>query len=346
VTARIDWLAGRAVVAGSKQRDPRRTFFVGEWSNGRPDAGFARSKYRNWHEDGHGTKIAFAKERPAPDDNCYVIVKGRGLSALRSEGLDDAGIILAASSHAMIPARIDLAIDTQLPEISPMELARLWRANRIVSRLETRREYQAEGSSFYLQSNERVFRAYDKTAERASAGESVPPGTTRLELELRGKQARQIWPHLVAMAKDGSWSERFAPFAGSAILAAVRPIEGERPEHNPQRAPVWKPFAAALAASRPLRLPAAAEQHERNIHETLAQSLEMADRYGAAFSLFHAVLMALPPEQQAQALAQMARRMKPEHHNAAALLQDPKALSRFAAKLPKAPKWLSTNTTN
>jgi hypothetical protein len=138
----------------------------------------------------------------------------------------------------------------------------------MVTRLESPRLDGDEdtGQSFYLFAKHGLIRCYDKSAERASKGIMLPTGITRMELELRGPLARRAARDLARMV--GSWSDEFPQWACGLLLSKMRPLDGRRPERNPQRAPLWGPLRDVLGDVKTVRL--SPEEIERTAMQQVA----------------------------------------------------------------------------
>jgi hypothetical protein len=328
-TAQLDWLAGPASCMHAGEFLTRE-FLAPGWKPGSPDAGFARSKYRHWLVDEHGSKVAMQNRNPTATDIAYAILRGRGLTYWRSNGRDDFDTIQTAKRYGMLPARIDVAIDTTHPKITPETFQRLWRDGRISSRMTERRDYMGEGCSFYLGSHNRLVRVYDKTAERARAGEAIAPGTTRIELEMRGSYAKRFWKRLAAIPA-GNWQAQFPQLVGQAIIAAMRPLERPQTEANPQRIPTWQPFAAELGESKPLKLDQAKRQARFNRQGTLVSVFGTTDRMAAPLSAFLDLLDKVPAVERERIRAALRNRQQPQHRDVVEAIDGPAELRAMLA---------------
>jgi len=255
-TARIDWLAGPIDELGPF--DETAQCWLDKPQPCPPEAGFVRANYKNWIGDRHGSKVGRALDRRGRIDRTYLVVKGTGLMHLRADGATDHDILQRFDKWHGKAARIDLAVDVRHPKITPRAFDELHRENRIVTRL--RESWfggdPQRGETFYLKgrNHQQTFRAYDKSAERKQRGADIAAGVTRLELELRGAWARRAFAKLLKIP-HATWEAEFPTTVLGIILSKVRPLQSRRPDHHPNRAPLWQPLVEAVGDLAPVRLP-------------------------------------------------------------------------------------------
>lgn len=279
-TARIDWLAGPIAERDGEGREAIETW-LDEAKPCAPEAGFARAGYNVWHGDSHGSKIGKAivtghQRQPTGErlewsrtDRTYLVLKGTGLGRMRSSGLDDFDALNRFDAWRGICRRIDLAVDVCHPEVTPSVLSQLFERGHFATRF-TERWFGGDperGETFYLQGKDQTFRAYDKSAERSRKGVRIGSGVTRLELELRGDWAARAAASLLKIQRN-AWEQQFPELVCGVILGKVRPLNGKRPAHHPNRAPLFEPLRIALDDIGPVRLPR--EEELRTAEQTLA----------------------------------------------------------------------------
>lgn len=253
-TARIDWLAGPIDELGPF--DQNAQCWLNKPQPCKPEAGFARANYTNWIGDRNGSKIGRALDRRGRVDRTYLVLKGTGLTYLRDQGDDDQEILHRFARWHGQAARIDLAVDVRHRQITPRAFKELHEKHQIVTRL--RQPWfggdPAAGETFYLKGKSLIFRVYDKTAERRRRNVQLSDGITRIELEMRGEWARRASAKLLQIPHD-NWATDFPATVLSIILSKVRPLNAARPDHNPNRAPLWHPLVEAVGDLAPVRLP-------------------------------------------------------------------------------------------
>jgi len=185
----------------------------------------------------------------------FLIMRGAGIHHLRAAGVDDLALVEQAKRWDYKATRLDLAIDVCHPKVTPRALHRLREQGREVTRLHTPNLIgdEKKGQTYELRSNNLKLRIYDKSAEQARKGVALEPGITRFEMELHRNEARKAFALLAAIDPDG-WDAEFPAFVQGLLLARYRPLDVEKPERNPQRAPLWSPFAEAIDDVEPVRL--------------------------------------------------------------------------------------------
>lgn len=275
-TARIDWLEGNVAL-----EDGHGTEAVDFWL--RPPVkrrGPLYGRFQVCHEDIHGSQVAHAMEKHVDGsftgevDRTRLVLKGTGLTNLRSEGVSDFHALHAFRRWQNRCARIDLAIDVLHPDVTPKKFHDLHQQRRMVTRLKVPKLMgdKDAGQTFYLEGRNQLIRVYDKSAERKRKGSTdLPPGITRLELELKGPWARRAFNDLTTIPPD-DWDERFPELVGGLFLSKCRPLNGPRPERNPQRAPLWTPLAEAMDGIKPVRL--STEELKRGVTARIAAKFD------------------------------------------------------------------------
>lgn len=260
-TARVDWLAG-PIDNGNSLRCPLATFLV-DHRPGTADAGFSRAGYTDWHTDEHGTKIGRKIQTVVQGgfpvlekvERTYLVMKGTGLTAARTRGLDDAAVLALFADWSGSCRRIDLAVDVLHSDISPRAVYDLHSKGRMQTAIKQHEWIcSPKGSTFYLRGTDLVVRVYDKSAERARKGHLLPRGVTRFELELRGNLAERAFAMLHGLDR-AAWSQAFPEAVCGIILSKMRPLDGPCPKHQRHRVPTWPPLAEAFAQVGPVRLP-------------------------------------------------------------------------------------------
>lgn len=302
-TVRIDWLAGPIAERDGEGREAV-TVWLDQAAHCSPDAGFSRAGYNTWFGDRHGTKIAHAcdrgtrviregpgwrREEWSRFQRTYLVLKGTGLTRMRAQGLDDAGVIQRFRAWRGECNRIDLAVDVCHPKVTPAALFRLYEQNRVVTRFGQRwfGGDEEKGETFYLRGKGQTFRCYDKSAERSRRGVHMQKGVTRFELELRGAWAARAFAQLLRI-EPTAWDVEFPKLAWGVILSKMRPLDCERPKHHPDRAPIWKPLREALRDLGPVRL--AKEEELRSAEQQLAGRLQHFDNDRKSLAFMLAVL--------------------------------------------------------
>jgi len=252
-TVRVDWLQGSLRpeddAAGTPARDAwlEQPYEVMRRPSGYPG-------YSKWLRDGHETWIGHRMAEHLVV-RAFLVMRGEGIQSLRESGVDDQALVEQAASWGLKATRLDLALDVKHPKVSPMALWRLRRRGRVVTRLSKPDLWGDEetGQTFYLRSKDLTLRIYDKSAERERKGVHLGAGITRFEMELHRGEARKAFVRLAAIAPD-RWDANFPAFVQGLLLARFRPLNVEKPDRNPQRAPLWKPFVQALDDVAPVRL--------------------------------------------------------------------------------------------
>jgi len=191
----------------------------------------------------------------------FLILKGTGIQQHRHEGVYDRELLNHVAAWGGKTNRIDLAIDVLHPEVTPRALFDLYDNNRIVTRVDHRKfeRKKANRGTFSLLSQHKMLRIYDKTGERARKADAkpLPAGVTRFEMEYRGPPAVKVFRELQRIPED-TWSEEFPRLAIGWMLQFARPLDQDKPDRNPLRAPMWKPLEEALEGLGPVQLNASA----------------------------------------------------------------------------------------
>lgn len=210
--------------------------------------------YDRWLHDGHETWLGHRTTEQLVV-RAFLVMRGAGIQALRAHGMDDQALIEQGVRWGFKATRLDLAIDVKHPKVTPLALYRLRRRGRVVTRLSrpTLDGDPETGQTFYLRSNDLTLRIYDKTAEQARKGVHLEPGITRFEMELHRGEAKKAFARLAAISGD-RWETEFPAFVQGLLLARFRPLNVAKPDRNPQRAPLWKPFVQAFDDVAPVRL--------------------------------------------------------------------------------------------
>jgi hypothetical protein len=326
-TARIDWLAGTIAECDGEGREAAHAWLV-QPSRCNPDAGFRG--YNDWHGDRNGSKVAREVQHHRRGVcavlRTYLVLKGTGLMHLRSEGADDADILRRFIEWRGVCKRIDLAVDVRHPKVTPRALFDLYEARHFVTRLQEPALWgtPSGGQTFYLLGKGQTFRAYNKTAERARKGFTLPDGITRLEMELRGKWATRAFADLrQLLLSPDTWSSTFPKRAAEIVLSKARPLDGLRPERNTNRAPTWSPLSEALDGVVPVRI--GRDERQRQLEEQLAGRLTHFQNNRKFLVLMKELL---GPEQFAHAISQA--ELDPDDAQFLALLrEDPARLRAF-----------------
>jgi len=291
----VDWLAGGINPEGLDGDDAESAWLHPPPEPCTPDMGFARAGYDHWRGDVHGTKIARRRDVGRDGEflgfsRTYLILKGSGLTALRAGGVDDREALRRFLRWGGRCRRIDLAIDVQHPDVTPGKLYALHQRRHFVTRLQEPALWgdRDAGQTFYLLGSDQCFRAYDKSAERQRKGVALPSGVTRLELELRGDWAARAFRALSRDLEGPAWDTTFPRFVEGLILSKARPLDGPRPERNPQRAAVWAPLAEVLRDVRPVRL--SSDELTRSGLQAIAGQLLHLKNDASSLKLVHALL--------------------------------------------------------
>lgn len=334
-TARIDWLAGPITERDGDGRDAIAVW-LDEGEPCAPESGFSRAGYTVWHGDRHGSKIARAitcghqrnangtREEWSRIDRTYLVLKGTGLGRMRAAGIDDFTALERFQAWRGTCRRIDLAVDVCHPEVTPSVLSDLFERDHFATRF-TERWFGGDperGETFYLRGKDQTFRAYDKSAERSRKGVRIGKGITRLELELRGAWAGRAFAALSKISRP-DWDAEFPRTVCGVILAKVRPLNGPRPSHHPNRAPLFEPLRIALADVGPVRLPR--EEELRSAEQVLSGRTQHFANNRKLLRFMHELL-----GDQAFGQAVQDQELDPDDQALLALLQqDPQRLRAF-----------------
>lgn len=252
-TVRVDWLQGSLLPECEDEGIPARDAWLSEsYEEMRSPSGYPG--YHRWLHDGHETWVGHRLVEQVVM-RAFLVMRGAGIQALRAAGIDDQALIEQAERWGFKATRLDLAIDVKHPRVTPLALYRLRRRGRVVTRLSrpTLDGDEETGQTFYLRSNDLTLRIYDKTAEQARKGVQLAEGITRIEMELHRGEAKKAFKRLASITPD-DWDAQFPAFVQGLLLARFRPLNVAKPERNPQRAPIWKPFTQALDDVAPVRL--------------------------------------------------------------------------------------------
>lgn len=232
--------------------------------------------YNAWWKDGNATMVGqqlvrddFTTET-VPLRN-FLILRGTGIAALRAEGQDDLAILHQFGTDWKGRAtRLDLAVDVKHPKVTPHAMEQLWIDNRVVNRFPPDKKGTEgtpdTGYTLYLRTRDLKLRIYDKSRERARKGFDLEEGVTRFELELHRNQAKRALKQLLDIYPD-DWDTLFPAFVQGLLLSRFRPLDGPKPDRNPQRAPLWTPFKEALDGVAPVRL--GKDERDRNAAQRL-----------------------------------------------------------------------------
>jgi hypothetical protein len=252
-TVRVDWLQGSLAPELDEERTQARDAWLEQpYEEMRRPSGYPG--YDRWLTDGHQTWVGHRMAEGIVA-RTFLVMRGAGIQSLRGYGVDDQALVDQADRWDFKATRLDLAIDVKHPKVTPLALYRLRRRGRVVTRLSrpTLDGDPEEGQTFYLRSNDLTLRIYDKTAEQARKGVHLEEGITRFEMELHRGEAKKAFLRLAAIESD-RWNEEFPAFVQGLLLARFRPLNVKKPDRNPQRAPLWKPFVQALDDVAPVRL--------------------------------------------------------------------------------------------
>lgn len=151
-------------------------------------------------------RIDWNEERP--EQRRLVTLTGDDLLRMRRYGVTDRTVCqwIDANDDLNVP-RLDIAVDTSEPSVTPDMLYQAWLTNDLatrakkVTRLHAADEHGASlGYTVYVGSrhSEAFMRVYDKRAEQIARGKAVNGDKpwTRVELELKGGKARRAVRHI------------------------------------------------------------------------------------------------------------------------------------------------------
>lgn len=139
-----------------------------------------------------------------PEFRVLVEMTGSQLSAARRAGSTEAGIIAEATRLGANFTRIDFAVDLFDCDAVPLDVLECWRTDQLITsalsvslvQKETRKGRTGQTVYVGARSSERLVRIYDKGAQSKTKLD-----WTRVEMEIKGKRARQFG---MLLERDGT----------------------------------------------------------------------------------------------------------------------------------------------
>lgn len=275
-TVRVDWLQGSVLPCDPETGDRLAPTWLNE---GAQRSGTPRGVrgYDRWYMDdltcAVGERLDASLGHDALPLRGFVILKGSGLARFRAAGWDCRDTLELWQHWEGRCTRLDIAIDVKHPEVTPEAWWRRYEEGRIVTRLAHHRFEGTEGGgkTFYLMGKDLLLRVYDKSAERARVGAFLEPGVTRIELQMKQRSALAAVRQLLAVPAE-AWEAEFPRLSCGWVLDKARPLEGQRPARNPQRAPTWGALEEAFAGVQPVAL--GRDEADRNYERHLASQMQ------------------------------------------------------------------------
>ncbi|MEQ1858236.1 MAG: replication initiation factor domain-containing protein [Longimicrobiales bacterium] len=276
-TVRIDWLQGAILPeeVGTQTRADLAWLMTEPKRIGQPRG---VKGYHLWQGDTHGTMVGLRLERDEKDQpqptRAFLILKGSGLVQMRAEDRSDRDALHRFAEWKGSMTRLDLAIDVQHPEVTPMAFRQMHERGQLVTRLQRPGWWGTPetGCTWYLGSGDVLVRVYDKSAERARRGAPIGEGITRIEMELRRRSAKTAARKLAAIPEE-RWATEFPRNVIAWFLDKIEP-KARPVTKNPQRVPRWEAFEEAIDGIGPV--PLGRDEADRTAEREYAAKMEFA----------------------------------------------------------------------